>query len=173
MSDVLLLNADAQPLSFLPLSVISWQEAIRYMVLDKARVLAWHEDWTVHSASWETKVPAVLILNEYHKKKTYVRMSKKNVYIRDQFSCQYCGKHCETKDRTVDHVVPLSKGGKSNWLNLVTACRKCNGAKGDKTVMKPTRMPYRPDYYELAEKRRQQGFDYRHPSWHTFITKNT
>ena len=173
MSDTLLLNADAQPVSFLPLSVISWQDSIRYMVLEKARVLAWYDDWTVHSASWETQVPAVLILTEFQKKKSFVRMSKKNVYIRDEYKCQYCGTHCDTKDRTVDHVIPLSKGGKGGWLNLVTACRKCNSLKGADTKMKPVKAPYRPDYYDLAEKRRQQGFDYRHPSWHTFLSKNT
>ena len=68
MSDTLILNADAQPVSLLPLSTVNWQEAIRYMVLEKARVLEWHEDWIVHSATWETRVPAILILNDYYKK---------------------------------------------------------------------------------------------------------
>jgi len=173
LSDTLLLNADAQPVSLLPLSLISWQESIRYMVLEKARVLFWHEDWIVRSASWETNVPAVLILKDYQKNKSYVRMSKKNVYLRDEHTCQYCGTHCDTKNRTVDHVLPLCRGGKSTWLNLVTACKKCNSIKGAETRMKPTRPPYRPDYYDLAEKRRRQGFDYRHPSWHTFLSKNS
>ena len=65
----LLLNADMQPVSLLPLSVVDWQEAVRYMVLEKAEVLEWYDDWVVHSAHWETRVPAVLMLKEYQKPK--------------------------------------------------------------------------------------------------------
>lgn len=169
--DTLLLNADAQPVSLLPLSLISWQESIRYLVLEKARVLAWHEDWIVRSANWQTQVPAVLILKDFQKKKSNVRLTKRNVYLRDSWICQYCGCDVDGKTATVDHVLPLSKGGGSSWTNLVTACKKCNYTKGAETKMKPNRAPYRPDYYELAEKRRQQGFHYRHPSWELFLSK--
>jgi hypothetical protein len=72
----LLLNADMQPLSFLPLSTVDWQEAIRYMVLDKATVLEWHDDWIVRSARWETRVPAVIMLRDYQKPKATVRLPK-------------------------------------------------------------------------------------------------
>ena len=78
MSDTLVLNADGQPVSFLPLSTINWQEAIKYMVLDKANVLAWHDNWIVRSARWETPVPSVLMLHEYMKSKTTVRFSRAN-----------------------------------------------------------------------------------------------
>jgi hypothetical protein len=62
MADTLVLNADGAPLSLLPLSTITWQEAIRYLVLDKATVLEWHDDWIVRSARWETRVPSVIIV---------------------------------------------------------------------------------------------------------------
>lgn len=62
----LLLNADMQPISLLPLSIVDWQEAIRYMVLEKADVLEWYDDWVVRSARWETRVPAVLLLSLIH-----------------------------------------------------------------------------------------------------------
>jgi hypothetical protein len=75
----LLLNADMQPLSFLPLSTVDWQEAIRYMVLDKATVLEWHNDWIVHSARWETRVPAVIMLRDYQKPKATIRLTKRNI----------------------------------------------------------------------------------------------
>jgi len=107
MSDTLVLNADGQPVSFLPLSVINWQDAIRYMVLDKADVLAWHDDWIVHSATWETPVPSVIMLREYMKAKTTVRFSRSNVYLRDNGHCQYCGSHIERKVSTLDHVQPV------------------------------------------------------------------
>ena len=68
MGSTLVLNTDGAPVSMLPLSVIPWEEAIKYMVLDKAVVLEWHDNWIVHSASWETQVPAVIMLKEYMKK---------------------------------------------------------------------------------------------------------
>ena len=169
MSDTLLLNADAQPVSVLPLSILNWQDAIRYMVLDKGRVLFWHEEWVVHSASWETQVPAVIMLHDYQKPKKSVRVSRKNIYLRDNYTCQYCGTRITEATATLDHVIPLSKGGKSNWTNLSTACKPCNYRKSDSIRVKPKVMPYRPDYYDLAEKRRRQGFSYGHPSWATFL----
>jgi 5-methylcytosine-specific restriction endonuclease McrA len=168
MSDTLLLNADAQPVSLLPLSTISWQDAIRYLVLEKVEVLAWHEDWIVRSANWQTRVPAIVILKEYFKKKTYVRLTKRNVFLRDEYLCQYCGIECGA-DATLDHVIPFSKGGRSTWDNLSTACKHCNYLKADKTKMKPKRKPYRPDYWELTEKRRKFGFHMRHPSWADYL----
>ena len=87
----LLLNADMQPVSLLPLSVVDWQESIRYMVLDKVKVLEWHDDWIVHSARWQTRVPAVIMLNQYQKPKHTMRLSKRNIFLRDAYTCQYCG----------------------------------------------------------------------------------
>ena len=90
MADVLLLNADAQPVSYLPLSVIEWKEAIMYMYHDKCSVLEWYDDWMVHSPTWETKVPAVIMLKDFVRQKTHVRFSKSNVFLRDQYQCLYC-----------------------------------------------------------------------------------
>jgi len=87
MAHTLILNADASPISVLPLSTITWEESIRYLVSDKATVLEWYDDWIVHSATWETRVPAVMILKEYQKKKVSVRFSKQNVFLRDLFTC--------------------------------------------------------------------------------------
>lgn len=165
----LLLNADAQPTSLLPLSVVDWQEAIRYLVLDKVTVMSWYDDWIVRSANWSTRVPAVIMLKEYQKPKQYARLSKRNVFLRDQYVCQYCGTHVNNHDATLDHVLPLSKGGKSSWTNLATACKPCNYRKSDKMTMKPKSIPYKPDFWELAEKRRQLGFDYAHPSWADYL----
>ena len=58
---------------------------------------------------------------------------RRNVIWRDNNQCQYCAKHFMADKLTIDHVVPRSRGGKNNWLNLVTACKKCNQKKGDKT----------------------------------------
>lgn len=69
----------------------------------------------------------------------------------------------------MDHVLPLSKGGKTQWDNMVTACQKCNFYKSDRTDIKPIYKPYRPGYWELVRKRKQFGFEIKHPSWFNFI----
>ena len=139
--DTLVLNADGAPVNFLPLSTINWQEAIRYMVLDKAHVVAWHDDWIVRSARWETPVPAIIMLRDYMKPKTAVRFSKSNIFLRDRFTCMYCDKHLEKRDCTLDHVKPTSQGGKTTFENCVTACGPCNAHKGASNKMKPKIMP--------------------------------
>lgn len=170
MSDTLVLNADGAPISLLPLSVINWQEAIRYMVLEKADVLEWHDDWIVRSARWETRVPSVIIIREYMKKKTNIRYSKQNVFLRDGYRCQYCGTDVNRRSATLDHVQPVSKGGKSVWENSVTACGPCNSRKGHDSKMKPKVKAYKPTYWELVEKRKKLPFDLRHPNWANYIS---
>jgi len=167
--DTLVLNADGAPVNFLPLSTINWQEAIRYMVLDKAHVVAWHDDWIVRSARWETPVPAIIMLRDYMKPKTAVRFSKSNIFLRDRFTCMYCDKHLEKRDCTLDHVKPTSQGGKTTFENCVTACGPCNANKGASNKMKPKIKPYKPDYYELVNKRRGMPFNVRHESWLDYI----
>lgn len=169
MSDCLILNTDGAPVSHLPLSVINWQEAIKYMVLEKAVVLAWHDDWIVHSQNWETKVPAVIMLKEYMKKKSSIRYSKQNVFLRDGYTCQYCGTKVNKKTATLDHVVPTSHGGKSTFENATTACAPCNANKGNNKKIVPKTKPHKPTYYELVEKRRLMPFEMRHPEWALYI----
>ena len=169
MSDVLVLNADAQPVSYLPLSAIQWKEAITFMYLDKCEVLEWYDDWVVRSASWETKVPAVIMLKEFMRRRRRPRFSKVNLYIRDLYTCQYCSLEFPRQHLTLDHVRPLSMGGRTKWDNIVAACQRCNTAKGNKMIMKPKRKPYEPDYYELVSKRKQLEFNLRHPSWNNYL----
>ena len=87
LSHTLLLNADAQPVSYLPLSAIRWREAVTYVWLDKVTVLDWYDDWIVHSATWETRVPAVVMLKEMQRRRSRPRFSKANVHIRDLYTC--------------------------------------------------------------------------------------
>lgn len=169
MASTLLLNADGNPVSMLPLSTLSWKESIIYLVLDKATVLEWHENWTVRSANWETRVPAVMILKNYEKKRGYARYSKKNVFIRDSYICQYCGVKVNEKNATLDHVLPLSHGGKTNFENTVCACASCNAQKGNNKNIKPKKKPFKPSYYQLVEGRKQLPFANIHPSWNSYI----
>ena len=165
----LILNADAAPISVLPLSVISWEESIRYLVSDKATVLEWYDDWIVHSATWETPVPAVMILKEYQKKKNSVRFSKQNVFLRDLFTCQYCGDDVTGKTATLDHVLPTSHGGKTTYENCVCACAHCNANKGNNKKIVPKVKPFKPTYFQLVDKRKKMKFDLRHPSWAAYL----
>ena len=169
MSDTLLLNADGAPVSFLPLSTLTWQDAIKYMVLDKAHVLAWHDNWIVHSATWETAVPSILILREYMKPKMTVRFSKSNVFLRDNYTCAYCGDHLEKKSCTLDHVLPTSLGGKTTFENCVTACGPCNAGKGNNKKIVPKYKPHKPDFYELVNKRKKMSFQLRFEEWRDYV----
>ncbi len=169
MGDTLLLNADAQPVSFLPLSAIQWKEAMMYMYHDKCSVLEWYDDWIVRSARWETKVPAVIMLKDYVRTTTRVRFSKGNVYLRDNYNCLYCEKRITKSQATLDHVWPVSKGGKTQFNNIVTACGPCNTRKANKLDMKPVYKPYTPGYWELVRKRKQLPFEVKHPSWYEWL----
>lgn len=165
----LILNADASPISILPLSVISWEESIRYLVTDKATVLEWYEDHVVRSANWSTRVPAVMILKEYQKKKTGIRFSKSNVFLRDEYLCQYCGVGVTSKTATLDHVLPVSHGGKTTFENSCCACATCNANKGNDKKIKPKIPPHKPTYWELVDKRKKMRFDLQHPSWAAYL----
>ncbi len=166
----LLLNADMQPISLLPLSIVDWQEAIRYMVLDKAEVLEWHDEWVVRSARWETRVPAVLMLKEYQKPKSTMRLSKRNIFLRDEYTCQYCGVDVNDQTATLDHVHPVSLGGKTTWENSTTACKTCNYRKAAHVgKYKPKKAPYKPHFWDLVEKRKRRGFHLQHPSWINYL----
>lgn len=169
MADTLVLNADAKPYSILPLSTISWQESIKYLVLDRVTVLEWYDDWVVSSQSWETKVPAVVMVKKYVRKSSTVRFSKYNLFLRDQMECQYCGDHLPVRNQcTVDHVIPISKGGKTTWTNCVTACKDCNNLKDD-AVWKPRREPFKPTYYDLVKNKEILKLKIKHDSWYKFL----
>jgi 5-methylcytosine-specific restriction endonuclease McrA len=74
----------------------------------------------------------------------------------------------------MDHVLPISKGGKTSWENIVTACGSCNSRKGNIVgpQWRPKYKPYAPGYFELVRKRKQFGFELRHPSWGTWLGLN-
>jgi len=165
----LILNADASPVSLVPLSTISWEESIRYLVSDKAVVLEWYENWTVRSERWSTRVPSVMILKEYQKKKSTIRFSKSNIFLRDGYCCQYCGTDVSRKSATLDHVLPVSHGGRSVWENCTTACANCNASKGNNKKIVPKTKPWKPSYYQLAEKRKKMKWDLPHPSWAYYL----
>jgi 5-methylcytosine-specific restriction endonuclease McrA len=110
-----------------------------------------------------------MVLRDYQKTKTYVRYSKQNVFLRDEYVCQYCGTEVSKKTATLDHVLPTSHGGKSVWENASCSCGPCNANKGNDKRIKPKRKPYKPDYWELVQKRKKLPFYVAHPSWESYL----
>ena len=151
MNSTLILNADYTPLTIIPISAITWKEAIKMSFLGSANTVEYYDDWRVHSPSTSLPVPAVMISEKYIKKKHGIRFSRTNLLIRDNFTCQYCEKKLHTWELTIDHVIPRVKGGKTKWDNVTSCCGHCNALKGHKTKMKPIKAPIKPDYYQLIE----------------------
>jgi 5-methylcytosine-specific restriction endonuclease McrA len=110
-----------------------------------------------------------MILKEYQKKKTAVRYSKQNVFLRDGYICQYCEDDVSRKTATLDHVLPTSHGGKTTWENTVCACASCNANKGNNKKIVPKINPYKPTYFQLADKRKKMKWELQHPSWANYL----
>ena len=171
MRDTLLLNADGNPLSAAPLSTLTWQESIKLVWLDRINVLEWHEDWQVHSPNITMTVPSVMMVREYVKRRTNTSFNRSNVYLRDNYICQYCKQMFGHKDLTLDHVIPKSKGGKTEWSNIVSACRKCNNDKASHTHIKPYKQPRKPDFLQLVNGVNTIHID--HEIWLKYINPNS
>ena len=125
----LVLNADFRPLSYYPLSLWSWQDAIKAVFLERVNIVA-NYDRAVRSPSFEMKLPSVVSLKTYMKPSTHPAFTRFNVFLRDRFSCQFCGTR---DDLTFDHLIPRSRGGHTTWSNVVAACSPCNLRKGNLT----------------------------------------
>lgn len=169
MAQVLMLNA-----SYMPIGIISWQDAITIWWNKKAEILESYEDKVLHTGnsfiqrkrkefnskydtnlySWKSamNMPAVIRLYEFVKPKKnvlfYKPFTRKNVYDRDGGKCQYCNSIISLSKMTFDHVIPKSQGGLTSWNNIVCSCLKCNSKKGGKTPeeanMKLISKPYAP-----------------------------
>ena len=168
----LVLNADFRPLSYFPLSVWSWQDTIKAVFLDRVSVLSEY-DHLVHSPSRALRLPSVIALKDYIPAARRPAFTRFNVFLRDGFSCQYCGDRFPTPDLTFDHVIPRSRGGRTTWENVVTACGACNLRKGSKLPrechMHPRLVPAQPSTWELQENGRAFPPNYLHESWRDYL----
>ncbi len=122
----LVLNADYTPLSYYPLSLWPWQTAVKAVFLDRVTIVENYER-EIHSPTRTMPIPSVIALRQYVKPSQYPAFTRFNLFLRDRFSCQYCG---SGKDLTFDHVVPRRLGGRTTWENVATACAPCNLKKG-------------------------------------------
>lgn len=144
----LVLNADFSPVRIHPLSTWGFERVMRAVLRDRVVVLEEHEA-ELRSAHLTYRPPSVIALRRYVRPQNSVPFNRMNIFLRDGFRCQYCGDQFDSRDLTFDHVIPRSRGGGTNFENIVSACAPCNGMKGD-AVMRPIRSPKTPTPRELA-----------------------
>ncbi len=169
----LVLNADYRPLSYYPLSLWNWQATVKAVFLDRVHIVD-HYDRQIHSPSFELQLPSVVALKTYVRPALYPAFTRFNVFLRDRFSCQYCG---SADDLTFDHLIPRCKGGLTRWDNVVTACSPCNLKKGSQYAndigMIPMQAPWRPTVYELHRNGRSFPPNFLHESWLDYLYWDT
>ena len=174
--------------SWQPVGVATVARSLTLVASDRARIVdpsdfqqyTWN-DWGnlipqddepfVQGVKFRLRVPEVITLTDYDCiPKNSVTFSRRNIYQRDHFTCQYCGAQPGSEERTIDHVQPRSRGGTSTWENCVLACMECNKRKADRTPAearmplrkKPVRPMWRPLYSPHAV---------RIESWSKFLTE--
>jgi len=172
----LVLNADYRPLSYFPLSLWSWQDAVKAIFRGSVEIISEY-DRVIHSPGMELKLPSVLALKQYVSAQRAPAFTRFNVFLRDQWNCQYCGNKFTTKELTFDHVIPRSRGGRTSWDNIVAACQGCNARKGNKMPheinMFPIKKPCEPNIHMLQEHGKQFPPNFLHESWNDFLYWDT
>lgn len=155
-----------------PVRVVTWQTAVCMLYDSKAEIVEAVEGEVLRSPSIEMPMPSIIRqVRKPRTRKVSVKFSRANVLLRDRYSCQYCGGRFEPRDLNYDHVIPRSRGGKTEWSNIVTSCFPCNEQKGDRTPQE-ARMPLRhepvkPDWLPVVNKK----FDLRSvpDSWRPYL----
>jgi 5-methylcytosine-specific restriction endonuclease McrA len=175
--------------NYLPQTVISPRRAIGLLMNNEAKVMEKTfqtysiDEWFKFSEKSDIK-PYKIRLRSKHKKLIIpfviylqksiarlgrpLRFSRKNIYARDDFTCQFCGKHLTSENITLDHILPKSRGGKSTWRNVVTSCIKCNQTKAACTLKelgwKLIKEPTKPSYFTYTA-----GDQDRYEYWKLFL----
>ena len=166
---VLVLNA-----SYEAINVCNLRRAMK-MVFKGTAQTEEVSDVEIHSPSAVMKAPHVIrLVNYVHVPRSVVKFSRRNVLVRDQYTCQYCHKEFHAAHLTMDHVIPISRGGETTWENVVTACKKCNNKKGNKMLyearLKLQRQPKIPSILTYLQLNRH--FRACHPSWRKYLYIN-
>jgi 5-methylcytosine-specific restriction endonuclease McrA len=165
----LVLNADFRPLSYYPLSLWPWQEAIKAAFLDRVMIVAEYDE-VVRSQRSAIRIPSVVVLKEYVKPQKRVAFTRFNLFLRDEFCCQYCG---SKGDLTFDHVVPRSRGGITAWENVVAACSPCNLRKANKSLAQSglhlRHPPHQPTTEDMQRAGRRFPPNHLHVSWADYL----
>jgi 5-methylcytosine-specific restriction endonuclease McrA len=162
------LNADFRPLSYYPLSLWSWQDAIKAVFLERVNIVA---STTARCAAQPGDEAAERgLAQDLREARDPPAFTRFNVFLRDKFCCQYCGAR---DDLTFDHLLPRSRGGHTTWINVVAACSPCNLKKGnlttDEAQMWPSQMPFQPSVHHLHRNGRLFPPNYLHDSWLDYL----
>lgn len=172
----LVLNADFRPLSYFPLSLWHWQDAVKAVFLDRVNIVEEYER-EVHAPGFSMKLPSVIALKNYVTPQRKPAFTRFNLFLRDRFDCQYCGQHFSSQDLTFDHVIPRSRGGRTTWENVVAACAPCNLRKANRMPktcgMHPLHPPHAPTAYELQDKGRNFPPAQIQEDWDAYLYWNT
>jgi 5-methylcytosine-specific restriction endonuclease McrA len=160
----LVLNYD-----YSPVGVCTVERAFLLIYRDKAEQVQAFENFELRTVSRSFSMPAVVRLLRYvNIPYKSVELTRNNIFKRDGFECQYCGSE---SDLTLDHVIPRSKGGPSNWKNLVTACKTCNAQKGnfspEQAGLPLKQAPFKPSYVMFL--RDFSGFEF--DEWRPYLQK--
>ena len=169
----LMLNRNWQPVGVAPVRrslILLWNGVARVVDPADYQLYDW-ADWAalaprddelqIRTVRWAIRVPEVLTLTSYDRVPTKsVTFSRRNIFKRDRYTCQYCGRQPGSEELTIDHVVPRAHGGESTWENCVLACIDCNARKADRTpeqahmrlAHKPVRPHWKPDYATRGER---------------------
>ncbi|AEI38490.1 HNH endonuclease [Zymomonas mobilis] len=165
----LVLNADYSPLSYFPLSIWSWQEAVKAVFLERVDIVEVYQR-EISSAHFKMRLPSVIALKRYVRRSQFPPFTRFNLFLRDHFRCQYCG---SSHDLTFDHVIPRAQGGRTTWDNVVAACSPCNLKKGGRTPEQADLflniIPHQPTNWQLHENGRSFPPHYLHESWRDWL----
>jgi 5-methylcytosine-specific restriction endonuclease McrA len=141
--------------------VLSWRDASLLSRIDQCLL--------IHSQNFSIPVPDVIVVSSFSQQCQQVRLSRRNIFLRDQSTCQYCGHLFSSRELNIDHVFPRSRGGKNTWENLVLSCFACNTRKADRTPeearMPLLRIPIKPMWSELY----QLNLNNSTPAWRNFL----
>lgn len=159
---VLVLNQDNTPIS-----ICTVQRAFILTYLNKTELVKPANGYRLNSVDQSFPMPAVIRLTRYvHIPYKGVALTRQNIFKRDNFNCQYCG---TSRELTLDHVIPKSKGGRSSWDNLITACKRCNTRKGDyspaEAGIRLRTKPFKPTYLMFL----RDFSGYHCEEWHPFL----
>jgi 5-methylcytosine-specific restriction endonuclease McrA len=179
----LVLNRNWQPVNIATVAralVLVWNATAQIVDPEDYRLYDW-EDWVrlhpkenetfIRSVRFRLRVPEVIALRSYDRvPSSVVTFSRRNIFKRDHYTCQYCGKQPGADALTIDHVVPRAQGGESRWDNCVLACLECNGRKADRTPaqagMRLRKTPVRPAWKPLY-----LSHDQRIECWSKFVSE--
>jgi 5-methylcytosine-specific restriction endonuclease McrA len=160
--------------------VLVWKDAARVVDVADFQTFGW-DDWArmrpgtgdafLSGATYRLRVPEVITLTRFDRQPVRaVTFSRRNIFKRDRFQCQYCGINPGSEELTIDHVVPRAQGGVSSWTNCVLACVECNKRKADRTpqqaAMRLKRAPACPTWKPLYADHRV-----RLASWSKFVSE--